>query len=129
MSHFTVVVKETRSWLSKYSFINLLLPYAMYIMFGALGIRFLDSLIWLLFTRSFAIINILDQISYFAFFFGLLLSIISPKDIKYAPYGLFAYAVYVLFPFTSFSLSDVIRIVLTVFLGYQLLRYTASTAE
>ncbi|MGG4034904.1 hypothetical protein ABEV74_14525 [Paenibacillus cisolokensis] len=125
MKHFSVIVRELRLWLTSYSWVQWILPYAMYIMFGSVAVQIIDYLIWQLSGKSFSIVDVLSTIGYFTFLLGFWLTLISPQQVKYAPYGLFAEAIYVLYPFTSFSLYEILRAGILIYFGYWLLRYTA----
>ena len=127
MAQFAKLLQEYKVWLNSFPAAALLLPYALHIMFGSVAVEFLEELIWNVFRRSFSFLNVLNTLAYFGFWVGFWLSLNS-KDIKWAPYGLFASAFVLLFPFTSLTLFTVIKTAFLVFFGYWLLRFTASSA-
>src|SRR5690606_18412233 len=128
MVQFAKLLKEYRNWMNMFPAVTLLLPYSLYMMFGSVGIEFLNELIWSVFRRTFSFLNVLDTIAYFGFYVGFALTLIS-KEIKWAPYGLFASAFVLLFPFTSFSLFVVIKSAAFIYFGYRLLIFTAASAS
>lgn len=125
MKQFANVVRELRSWLSSFPLIQMLLPYGLYIMFGSLGVYFLNDLVWVLFGDTFWIISTLASLAYYTFLLGFWMTLITP-NIRFAPYGLFLCGFIILFPFTTFSLVTVVRAGIFIFFGYWLLRFTAS---
>lgn len=126
MTQFDNVLKELRIWLMSFSIVNSLMPYRLYIMFGALGCSLLYELVFLF--DYFSILSIVRTIGHYGFFPGFCLVLIS-RDIKWSPYGLFCKAFILLFPFTSFHLSTIIGGAVYIFLGYHLLKYTALKAK
>lgn len=124
MKLFANVVNAFQEWLMSFSFIRLIQPFAMYIMFASLGIDLVEKLIYVIFNRSFGIINFLDTIAYFGFSLGLILLFLS-KDLKWAPYAIFAKVLIILFPFNYFGLYTVIRCGIYIWLAILLLRFTA----
>lgn len=67
----------------------------------------------------------LVSLANYAFLLGAWLTLVS-KNVKYLPYGLWANAVLMIFPFTAISLSLLIPVAVYAFLGYALFKYTAS---
>ena len=128
MKLFSNVVTAYREWLLSFSLVRMIQPFAMYIAFISLGIDFVHELIYVIFNRTFGIINFLETLSYFGFFLGVALLFLS-KDLKWAPYAFFGKVFILLFPFTYFGLYTVIRTVIYLWLGFQLFRYTAVRSE
>ena len=125
MQQFAVVLKEMRRWLTGFEWVNLLLPYDIYILFSSLGFMFISEVLQVchIYWQP---VNIIDSICYFIFLLGILLTLIS-HNIKYLPYGLWFYALIMLFPFNYFSVGLLLRAVLYAYLGYALIRFTAVT--
>jgi hypothetical protein len=128
MKLFANVIAAYREWLMSFSFVRMIQPFAMYIVFISLGIDFVQELIYVLFNRTFGMINFLETLAYFGFFLGLALLFLS-KDLKWAPYAIFVKVFIFLFPFTYFGLYTVIRSAIYLWLGVQLLRFTAVRSE
>lgn len=128
MKLFANVVAAYREWLMSFSVVRMIQPFAMYIVFISLGIDFVHELIYVLFDRTFGIINFIETLSYFGFFLGLALLFLS-QDLKWAPYAIFGKVFIFLFPFTYFGLYTVIRSAIYLWLGIQLLRFTAVRSE
>lgn len=123
MNQFSNVVRELRSWLISFSLVNTLIPHALYIMVGSVGILCLYELI--LFFDYFSFLTLLNTIGNYGFLLSFWLLLISP-NIKWTPYGLFARAFLILFPFTGFGIYSIVRAGIYVFFGYWLLKYTAT---
>lgn len=73
------------------------------------------------------IANLFSLVGYFGFLFGGICCLVS-EDIKWVPYGLWAYAVLAVFPFTYLSIFSVIRALIWAYMGLALMKYTAWTA-
>ena len=124
MKLFSNVVTAFQEWLMSFSIIRLIQPFAMYIMFASLGIDFIEKLIAVIFNRGFGFLNFFETIAYFGFTLGLILLFLS-KDLKWAPYAIFAKVFILLFPFNYFGLYTVIRCGVYIWLAILLLRFTA----
>jgi hypothetical protein len=125
MQQFAVVLKEMRRWLTGYEWVNFLLPYEMFILFGSLGIIFIGNVLQVCHVYWHGI-YVINSICYFSFLLGILLTLIS-HNVKYLPYGLWFYAFILLFPFNYFSVGLILKVVLYAYLGYALIRFTAVT--
>lgn len=125
MKQFSNVLSAYREWILSIPFFRVIQPYAIYILCIAIGIDFFDEVFYTIFNRSFGIINFIDTLAYFGYYIGFLL-VLTTTDIKLAPYALFAKAFILLFPFTYFGLHTIISCFLYIFLGVQLLRFTAT---
>lgn len=132
MKRFALVVHALREWLTPISWIRVLLPYSLYFLFGGVGILFLYE--FLLQVVSFSGYRTVDTlfnkiplylIGYYGFFLGGWLTLIS-RSIKYLPYGLWAYAFVLLFPFEYIGLSVIVGAVLYILFGYGLFRFATS---
>lgn len=126
MQQFDNVLKELKIWLMSLPIVNKLIPYALYIMAGALGCSLVYELISLF--NYFSILNIISTIGHYGFLLGFWLVLIS-NEIKWAPYGLFSKAFLLLFPFTRFYPSTIIGASMYIYFGYCLLKYTALKSE
>lgn len=122
MQQFSNVIKELRKWLNGFEWANFFLPFDIYILFGSLGLMLINEILQL--AHWYAPLNILQAFGYYGFLLGCLLTLVS-KNIKYMPYGLWAYAFLLLFPFTYFSFSTILGALLWAYLGFSLMQYTA----
>ncbi|WP_314587593.1 hypothetical protein [Paenibacillus terrigena] len=132
MNQFSNVLREYRKWILSIPLVNILLPFALYILFGSIAVDFLCKLTYTIFPRIYAygiysVISFLDSFAYFGFWIGFWLILVT-KDMKLAPYALFATVFVFLFPFTSFSLFSVLKAAIFIWLGYLLLKFTASSS-
>ncbi|WP_195572575.1 hypothetical protein [Paenibacillus sp. 1001270B_150601_E10] len=132
MQQFSNVLREYRKWILAIPFVNVIIPFALYILFGSIAVDFLCKLILTIFPRIYgygiySMISILDSLAYFGFWIGFWL-VLATKEMKLAPYALFATVFVTIFPFTSFSLFTVLKAVIFIWLGYQLLKFTASSS-
>lgn len=129
MNHpFTEVRNSLRGWLTQYSWINIILPFHTYILFGSLGYMFFYEILLDLTHRYIHILGILNTISYWTFLLGLLLTLIS-KNIKYLPYGLLLYCIEYLYPYHSFSFGTILRVAIFASLTVAAFLYTSKTKE
>jgi|GEM_PF-747743 len=133
MKQFASVVRELRVWLGAISWIRLAFPYHLYLLFGGVAILFLQQLLIQVVPYSgYRIIDILFNkipihvIGYYGFFLGIWLTLIS-KNVKYLPYGLWAYAFVILFPFDYINLYTIVSAALYILFGYGLFRYSATS--
>lgn len=132
MQQFSNVLSEYRKWILSIPLVTVLLPFAVYILFGSIAVDFVCKLIITIFPRIYSygiysLISIVDSLAYLGFWIGFWL-ILATKDMKLAPYALFATVFVMVFPFTSFSLSVVLKAVIFIWLGYLLLKFTASSS-
>ena len=132
MQQFSHVLREYRKWMVSLPLVNMLLPYALYICFGSIAVDFIVKLTYTIFPRNFGsgiftVFNFLDSLAYFGFWIGFWL-LLAAKEMKWAPYALFATVFVLIFPFTSFSLFIVLKAALFIWLGYLLLKFTASSS-
>jgi len=137
MKLFGSVVRELRNWLTSFPLVRAAQPYALHLMFGGVGLIFLQNLLLqILPISSYDTIDLLFRqiplfvIGYYAFFLGAWLTLIS-KNVKYLPYGLWAYAFYILFPFESYNLTlrPIVSAIIYLVAGYFIFRYAASSAS
>ncbi|MBW5447478.1 hypothetical protein GE107_15580 [Cohnella sp. CFH 77786] len=133
MKQFASVVRELRAWLASLSWIRGLLPYHLHLLFGGVGIQFLYDL--LLRIVPYSGYNAIDTlfnkiplyvIGYYGFLLGIWLTLVS-RNVRYLPYGLWAYAFVLLFPFEYLGLQTIVSAILYVLFGYALFRYSASS--
>lgn len=133
MQQFAVVVREIRKLLTSFKLVNQLLPYHLHILFGGLGVLFLEDLLYR--TASFSSYNTLNTIFYdiplhliahYGFFVGIWFTLISP-NIKYLPYAFWGYAFVVLFPFEGLGLFELVRAAIYAGAGYALFRFSATS--
>ncbi|WP_251575406.1 hypothetical protein [Paenibacillus sp. MER TA 81-3] len=68
----------------------------------------------------------LSAVAGYSFLLGVWLTLIS-SDIKYLPYGLWAKAVLILFPFMAISVNSLISVAVYAYLGYLAFKYSASS--
>lgn len=126
MESFAKLLHEYRNWAKSFPAVALLLPYSLPIMFGSIAVDLLYELAWTVFRRYFYFLGLLDTIAHFGFLLGFWLTLVT-KEIKWAPYGLFASVFVLLFPFTSFTLFSILKSAIFLFFGYWLLKFTASS--
>lgn len=133
MQQFAVVVRELRIFLASFKLVKLVFPYHLHILFGGIGLLFLEDLLYR--TASFSSYNTLNLlfydiplhlIAYYGFFVGIWLTLIS-ANVKYLPYALWGYAFIILFPFQSLGLFEIVRAAVYGAGGYALFRYSATT--
>lgn len=132
MKQFAIVLQELRKWFESFKWYQRIWPYALHFLFGGLGYWILCDLIVSLFNdinykvTSFIMYTIPTfAISHQIFLLGIWLTLIS-KQVRYLPYALWLKAVFILFPFTSMSLSSVIPAAVYAFLGYLLYQFVKS---
>jgi hypothetical protein len=129
MNHpFTEVRNALRGWLTQYSWINLITPYHLYLMFGSVGYMFLYQIITDLANRYIHILAIVNSIAYWTFLLGLLLTLIS-RNVKYLPYGLLIYIIQYLYPFAGFSFGSILRAAIFAALTVGAFLYSAKVNE
>jgi hypothetical protein len=135
MQQFAVVVKEIRTFLTSFRLVRFLLPFHLHILFGGLGVLFLEELLYR--TASYSSYDTLNTlfndiplhlIAYYGTFVGIWLTLIS-RDVKYLCYGLWGYAFLALFPFEGLSLSEIVRAAIYAFGGYAIFRYSSTPAS
>ncbi|MEA4923998.1 MAG: hypothetical protein VB084_01695 [Syntrophomonadaceae bacterium] len=122
MQQFSNVRRELKKWLGGFEWANLLMPVDIYVLFGSLGLMFINEILGL--VHIYAPLNILSTLGYWGFLLGCLVTLVSP-NIKYLPYGLWGYAFTLLFPFTYFSFSTIIGVLIWAYLGYAVMQYSA----
>lgn len=133
MQQFSVVLQETRKWFQSFRLYGVLAPFELYLLFGGLGIQFLNELLYSIFPiTSYHALNVifytipLSTVAHYAFWVGAWLTLVS-ANVKYLPYALWMNAFLILFPFTRIGLSGLISALVYVLMGYMLFRYTASS--
>lgn len=124
MKQFSKVIKEYTIWMHSFRAVIMLLPYHLYILFGGVGFLFFYDLLTQ-FKKYFVIFH---TIGHYAFFLGLFLTLAAPVK-KYLPYAMWGYVFYILFPFKSFSLYQVIESALYILLGYFFMKYEATQED
>jgi hypothetical protein len=124
MNSFTNVRISLRDWMTSYNWINLVMPYHLYLLFGGIGAIFLNELMWEIFNVSNVLFTTLSTLGYWSFILGIFLTLASPS-VKYLPYAFWAYAIYILFPFNYISLSALISVMIYTILGYWTYKYSA----
>lgn len=134
MQQFSIALNETRKWFQSFKWFSFLQAFELPLLFGGLGIVFLRELFYLILpyqaNRALNIIFYtipLQSLAYHAFLIGAWTVLVSTKNVKYLPYALWGYAIYILFPFTSISLSTLISAGVYVLLGYGVFKYSASS--
>ncbi|MBB6678541.1 hypothetical protein [Cohnella lubricantis] len=133
MAKFAQVLQSLRNWFESFSWYSLLRTFELHLLFGSLGVMLLREILYqsLPYT-SFDTLNVifhtipLYTIAYHAFLLGVWLTLVS-SNVKYTPYGLWAYAFVYLFPFEGLSLDSLIRPAVYVVLGIFLFRFAASS--
>ena len=133
MQQFSNVIRELRTWLLSFSFIQVLSPFRLYLLFGGIGVGFLQALLFkVLPYSSYGVLDFmfytipLSAVAGYSFLLGVWLTLIS-SDIKYLPYGLWAKAVLILFPFMAISVNSLISVAVYAYLGYLAFKYLASS--
>ncbi|WP_256758660.1 hypothetical protein [Cohnella sp. WQ 127256] len=133
MQQFGIVVKEIRSFLTSFGIVRLSSPFHLLILFGGLGVLFLEKVLYRTVSySSYDTMNTLFNdiplhlIAYYGFFVGIWLTLIS-QNVKYLSYGLWGYAFVVLFPFEGLGLAEIVRAAIYAVGGYYLFRYTATS--
>ncbi|MFC4302948.1 hypothetical protein [Cohnella boryungensis] len=131
MQQFAVVVREVRKLLLSIKLLRTLLPYHQHILFGSLGVLFLEELLYRSVSYSgYDTLNTLffdiplHLVAYYGFFVGLWLTLISP-NVKYLAYGLWFYAFLALFPFEYLRLAHFVQAAIYAAAGYGVFRYAA----
>jgi hypothetical protein len=122
MKQFSNVLHEYSVWLTSFRIVNLVLPYHQYILFGGLVSSFFN---YLLVHAFHYYISFFYTLGHYAFFAGIFLTLAAPVK-KHLPYAMWGYVFFILFPFKSFSLYQVIEAVVYVYLGYAFFKYEAS---
>lgn len=122
MKQFDNVVREFRTWFITLPFVDTLLPLALYIAGGSLFLKFFYVLVTGVFHKYFGVLATLSTLGHLGFLLGFWL-LFAAGNFKFAAYALFTNAFILLFPFTSFSLYEILNTALYGFLGYQLYRY------
>ncbi|CAM3597619.1 hypothetical protein [Marinicrinis lubricantis] len=122
MHPFTQVRQSLRAWLAPYRWIQSVLPYHLYIMLGGVGAMLLNDLFIYGLDEYVRVISILSTIGYWAFLFGMLLTLISAST-QYLSYALWAYVLHVLIPFEYFTFGTVLRAAVYVALGVLAYQY------
>ncbi len=133
MQQFAVVVKEIRTFLTTFKIVKLALPYHLHILFGGLGLLFLEDLLYRTASYSnYDTMNLLfydiplHLIAYYGFFAGIWLTLIA-KGVKYLPYALWGYAFVILFPFQSLGIFEFVRAAVYIAGGYAMFKFTATS--
>ncbi|WP_438349381.1 hypothetical protein ACP8HI_01430 [Paenibacillus sp. FA6] len=134
MKQFSVALQETRRWFETLKWYSFFREFELQLLFGGLGIMFLRDLVYQLLPNKFNNIFYfvfqtipLNSLAYLAFLVGAWLTLVSRNNLKYLPYGLWGYALYVLFPFTSISLSSLITPLVYILLGYGVFKYSVTS--
>jgi len=132
MQQFSNVIRELEKWFQGFKWYSMLRTLEMQLLFGGLGIVFIREFLYLVLPyKSYKALNVifytipLQSLAYHAFLLGAWLTLAS-KNVKYLPYALWGYAIYILFPFTSISLSSIIAAGVYAVLGYGVFRYSVS---
>jgi hypothetical protein len=134
MQQFAVVVKEIRTFLTSFKIVRLLQPYQLHILFGALGLLFLEELLRQSVNSvdGFNTMNTifydipLHLIAFYGFYVGAWLALIG-GGLKYLPYGLWGYAFLALFPFESLTLFPIVQAAIYAVGGYFVFRYVQTS--
>lgn len=133
MEQFAVVLQEYRKWLQSFRWYALLSTYELHLLLGGVGILiFRDFLYNILPYGAYDTLDfIFHKIPIFviainAFFLGIWITLSSTKNLKFLPYGMWGYGFYMLFPFTSFSLGQLVTAAIYGVLGYFVFKFTAS---
>lgn len=122
MKQFANVLREYTLWVKSFRVVNLLLPYHLYLLFGGVGVLLLNDI--LIQSRVYWS-WILYPIGHYAFFAGIFLTL-AAENKKYLPYGLWAYVFYVLFPFKSFTLYQILESAIYLAAGYAFMKFEAT---
>lgn len=131
MKQFAVVLHELRKWFESFRWYQRIWPYALHFLFGGLGYWILCKLISMFPDINYKVTGFIMYtiptyaISNQIFMLGIWLTLIS-KQVRYLPYALWLKAAFILFPFTSMSLTLVIPAAVYAYLGYLLYRFTKS---
>jgi hypothetical protein len=133
MQRFGLVVHALREWLISIVWLRALFPLSLYLLFGGVGVLFLYELLLQVVSSysAFRTVDVLFNkiplyvIGYYGFFLGGWLTLIS-KNVKYLPFGLWAYAFVLLFPFEHIGLHGIVGAVLYALAGYGLYRFAAT---
>lgn len=128
MQQFTRVRAELRTWLTAYQWVNSLLPWCVFILFGSLGIMLLNDILQIFHVYISFLSSLMSAVGWFGFLIGSLCCLIS-ADVKYVPYGFWCYAFLILFPFNYFSVHSVVNTVFWAYLGYLMMRYTSQNTN
>jgi hypothetical protein len=133
MKQFASVVSALRAWFTSLPWVRKVLPYHLHLLFGGVGILFLyELLLNMVSFSSWDTIHTLFHkiplyaLGYFGFFAGIWLTLVS-KNVKYLPYGLWAQAFVILFPFENLGLLEILRSILYIGAGFAVFRYAASS--
>ncbi|MGG1311407.1 MULTISPECIES: hypothetical protein [Cohnella] len=121
MNQFANVIREYTLWARSFRAVNLLLPFHLYLLFGGVGVLLLNDILiqsgvywsWFLYP-----------IGHYAFFAGIFLTL-AAENKKYLPYALWGYVFYVLFPFQSFTLYQIIESAIYIAAGYFFMKFEA----
>ena len=129
MNRFSVVLRSLRMWLLSFPVVRLALPLHLHLLFGGLGVLFLEKfLIEILPYSVYDTLNFLfytiplSVIAYYGFFSGVWLTLVSER-IDRLPYGLWGYAFVILFPFQHLTLHAIVGAVIYALLGLGMHRY------
>lgn len=120
MNQFTILLKEYRTWISSFRTVNMVVPYHLHLLFSGVGVLFLYKIL----MQFKLYYSILYAIGHYAFFAGALLTLGGLRQ-RYLPYGLWGYVAYVLFPFTGFSLYQIVESAIYIMLGYWFMKFDA----
>jgi hypothetical protein len=118
MTAFTNVLREYTSWLTSIRWMNAILPFHLYLLFGGVGLLLWSDLV----TLTGAYQPLVYTIGHYAYFLGIILSLAAPGR-KFIPFAMWAYVIILLFPFKYFSLYQLIEAIVYLMLGYWLLKY------
>lgn len=123
MDKFSVLLKAYSEWFRSLKFVDKLLPFALHITFISLGVKFVQDVLWAVFSFSPGLLDTADTLAYFGFLLGIWLLLSTEKEISYVPYALWGYAFVLLFPFNYFGLYTVIYTVIYSIIGYYLMKF------
>ena len=122
MKQFSNVLREYSGWLTSFRIVNFMLPYHLYILFGGVGLLFLNDLLSKFFDNYITAFFILGH---YAFFVGIFLTLAASLK-KYLPYAAWGYVICILFPFSYFTLYQIIEAIIYIYLGYVFFKYEAA---
>lgn len=142
MEQFYHVLKALKGFLNTNKIIVAITPHRIIILFGALAVKLMYTVIIHFITFSWfgsslystlrsGINLIFNQIplltvAHFAYLLALWITLAS-KDIKFVSYALWINVLIGLYPFTSFSLSSLITAVVYAFLGFLVFQFANSS--
>lgn len=133
MQQFSVVLRELRQWFQSFAWYSYIQAFELKLLFGGIGVMFLQRILYQIMPiGSYSTLHMffftipLFWIAKYAFWVGAWSTLVS-QNIKYLPYGLWGYALFLLFPFDSFLLEILVSAAIYAFLGYAIFKFTASS--